>query len=88
MLLIIVESLAYDFKKIDITRCVPRGDEFATLEHAKYACKTRIDCHGILNPNCSSVTSYVLCNKNAKIISNKFVKDCYYEKYALGEILE
>lgn len=77
--------LEYDFKKLDSTNCIPRGEEFISVVEAKNECKRRGNCKGVLNPDCKEPSNVYLCNATATTRSDSYIKSCFYQKYRSGE---
>ena len=78
-------SLEFGFRKVDNTNCIPRGDEFVTLEDAENECKNRKQCKGVLDIDCNGQQNYTICLNTAATSSDDKIESCLYKKYNIGK---
>ena len=78
-------SLEFDFRRVDNTDCLPRGDEFVTLEGAQNECKNRKQCKGVLDIDCNGQQNYTICLNTAATSSDDKIESCLYKKYNIGK---
>ena len=78
-------SLEFGFRRVDNTDCIPRGDEFVTLEDAENECKNRKQCKGVLDIDCNGQQNYTICLNTAATSSDDKIESCLYKKYNIGK---